>query len=96
MSYYLEDFEKRMFALIDKENSIQDEMRALQEEYEKNYYLQKGDRCIDRNGKMCWFSRINWGDCHSIGGYDMVCYPKKDGSPSNIEEYAYDLKKVKE
>lgn len=90
--YYLY---KGIQELKEKESSLQDEMHSLQKEYEKSYYLQKGDRCIDMNGKMCWFSRLYWKDCYDYGPSNMVCYPKKDGTPSNIEEeIVYVLKKV--
>lgn len=53
-----EDFVKQMRALNEKEMGIEYQKYKLQRQYLKEYPLQVNDKCVDRDGKVCWISKI--------------------------------------
>ena len=88
------DFEKQMRALNEKEREIAHQKHELQRQYLEEYPLQVGDKCVDRDGKVCWISNIRFFSESSTSMYFLVNYPKKNGERSNREQYAWEVTKV--
>lgn len=90
-----EDFEKQMRALNEKEKEIANQKWKLQRQYLKEYPLQVDDKCVDRDGKVCWISNIRFFGESSTSMYFLVNYPKKNGERSQVERSVYrELTKV--
>lgn len=86
-----------MKALIDKEMAIQQEERDLQNEYLSSYPIQPNDKCIDKEGKVYWISRLIFATPHSMNVHCMVNYQNKDGLRSKREQYYFDkITKIEE
>lgn len=79
------DFEKQMRALNEKEMEIVHQKYVLQRQYLKEYPLQVDDKCVDRDGKVCWISNIRFFNESSTSMYFLVNYPKKNGERSQVE-----------
>ncbi len=90
-----EEFEKRIKALVDKKNAIQQEIGKLQDEYLVSYPVQPNDMCVDENGKVCWISRISFSKDTPERVNIMVNYQKKDGTRSKREQYLYNILQIK-
>ena len=89
------DFEKQMRALNEKkEMEIAHQKHELQRQYLEEYPIQVDDKCVDRDGKVCWISNIRFFDKSSTSMYFLVNYPKKNGERSNREQYAWGVTKV--
>ena len=84
-----EEFEKRMSVLKDKSRAIEREIKNLQNEYLSSYPIQPNDKCIDREGRVFWISRLIFATPHSINVHCMVNYQNKDGSRSKREQYYF-------
>lgn len=83
-----EEFKKKISDIQNKMSDLRAEIRQAQKEYMDSYPINSGDKCIDSNGKVCWFSRI--GFTYSESTPDIkVFYPKKDGTRSMREQNAY-------
>lgn len=83
-----EEFKKRVYDINNKIFELKLEIRNAQKEYIASYPIKSGDKCIDDNGKVCWFSRLCF--TYSITVPDIkVFYPKKDGTQSMREQNAY-------
>ena len=90
-----EDFVKQMRALNEKEMEIAHQKHELQRQYLEEYPLQVGDKCVDRDGKVCWISNIRFLGESSTSMYFLVNYPKKNGERSQVEHSVYrELTKV--
>lgn len=90
-----EDFVKQMRALNEKEMEIAHQKHELQRQYLEEYPLQVGDKCVDRDGKVCWISNIRFLGESSTSMYFLVNYPKKNGERSQVERSVYrELTKV--
>lgn len=89
-----EDFVKQMRALNEKEMGIAYQKYELQRQYLKEYPLQVNDKCVDRDGKVCWISKIYFYDLSATFPHFTVNYAKKDGTRSNREQHAWGLTKV--
>lgn len=89
-----EDFVEQMRAFNEKEREIAHQKYELQRQYLKEYPLQVNDKCVDRDGKVCWVSKIYFYDSSATRPYSMVNYAKKDGTRSNREQYAWGVTKV--
>lgn len=81
-----EDFRKQMRVLKEKELEIKSQMYELQKQYLKEYPIQINDKCVDRNGKVCWVCKIHFYDLSTTGLQFMVNYAKKDGTPLGVKE----------
>lgn len=79
-----EDFVKQMRALNEKEMEIAHQKYALQRRYLKEYPLQVDDKCVDRDGKVCWISNIRFFSESSTSMYFLVNYPNKNGERSQV------------
>jgi hypothetical protein len=79
------DFEKQMRALNEKEMEIAHQKYELQRQYLKEYPLQVDDKCVNRDGKVCWISNIRFFSKSSTSMYFLVNYPKKNGERSQVE-----------
>ena len=90
-----EDFEKRMAALEDKEIAVRQEMKKLQREYLANYPIHPDDKCVDRDGKVCWVDSLCFLTHSSTKINFRVNYAKQDGSRSKRWMYVYDVTKFK-
>ena len=90
-----EEFEKRIKALVDKKNAIQQEIGKLQDEYLGSYPVQPNDMCVDENGKVCWISRMYFSKDTPQRVNIMVNYQKKDGTRSKREQYLYNKLQIK-
>ena len=83
-----EEFKKKISDIQNKMSDLRAEIRQAQKEYMDSYPINSGDKCIDSNGKVCWFSRICF--TYSASTPDIkVFYPKKDGTRSMREQNAY-------
>lgn len=80
-----EDFKKQMRALNEKEMEITHQKYELQRQYLKEYPLQVNDKCVDRDGKVCWISKIRFFNESSTSMCFLVNYPKKNGERSQVE-----------
>lgn len=80
-----EDFVKQMCALNKKEMEIAHQKYELQRQYLKEYPLQENDKCVDRDGKVCWISKIRFFNESSTSMCFLVNYPKKNGERSQVE-----------
>ena len=84
-----EEFRKRMKALLDKENAIQQEKKNLQNKYLASYPLQPGGKCINEVGITCWLNRVVFMSSSQTRPFHLINYPKKDGTRSKKEEYYF-------
>ena len=92
-----EDFEKQMRALNEKEMEIAHQKYVLQRQYLKEYPLQVDDKCVDRDGKVCWISSICFFNDSSTSMYFLVNYPKKNGERSQADRHVFTgLTKIQE
>lgn len=83
-----EEFKKKIWSIQDKIMELKTEIRNVQKEYIESYPIKPGDKCLDDQGRVCWFARI----CFSYSNYApdiKVFYSKKDGTPSIREQNAY-------
>lgn len=72
-------------------------MKKAQQSFIDDYPIKEGDKCVDENGRECWFKRIQFSDATSCEPQLFVNYPKKDGARSNIDQHCYvGITKVKE
>ena len=78
-------FVKQMRALNEKEMEIAHQKYALQRRYLKEYPLQVDDKCVDRDGKVCWISNIRFFSESSTSMYFLVNYPNKNGERSKAD-----------
>lgn len=88
------DFEKQMRALNEKGREIARQKYELKKQYLEEYPIQVDDKCVDRDGKVCWISNIRFLSESSTSMYFLVNYPKKNGERSNREQYAWGVTKV--
>lgn len=92
-----EELKEKMDVLRFKEQEIHKEMRELQKAYKDNYPLQKGDKCIDALGRICWFARLEFWSDSSCSPSTYIYCAKKDGTPTKVEKYTWlELTKVEE
>lgn len=89
-----EDFVKQMRALNKKEIEIARQKYELKKQYLEEYPIQVDDKCVDRDGKVCWISNIRFISESDTSMYFLVNYPKKNGERSNREQYAWEVTKV--
>lgn len=78
-------FVKKMRAFNEKEMEIAHQKWKLQRQYLKEYPLQENDKCVDRDGKVCWISKIRFFNESSTSMCFLVNYPKKNGERSQVE-----------
>ena len=78
------DFRERMRALNEKEIEIANQRDDLQRQYLEEYPIQINDKCVDRDGKVCWVSNIRFNGPHSLSPYFLVNYPKQNGERSRV------------
>ena len=91
------DFVKQMCALNEKEMEIAHQKYALQRRYLKEYPLQVDDKCVDRNGKVCWISNVRFFSPSSTVMYFSVNYPTKNGERSQANRNVFTrLTKIQE
>lgn len=64
-------------------------MNKAQESFIADYPLKDGDKCVDGEGRKCWFKRIPFSDVTSCKPLIIVNYPKKDGMRSNRDQYVF-------
>ena len=83
------EFVAKMNELQDKKKEIERMQTDLQEKYKKEYKLQRGDKCIDEEGKICWFERLVFFTSVKEACITQVKYAKKDGTPSGNERYTW-------
>lgn len=83
-----EEFKKKVFDIENRISDLKTEIRQAQKEYIDSFPIRPGDKCLDDQGRVCWFSRLQF----SYSSYTpdiKVYYPKKDGTPSMREQNAY-------
>ena len=85
-----EEFEKHMKVLDDKRIAIQQEMTNMQAEYIANYPIQPDDKCVDKEGKICWVKKLLFWTDLSTRLIIVVNYTNKDGSRSKRGYYLFD------
>lgn len=91
-----EEFKKKVSDIENKIMDLRREIRQAQKEYMDSYPIHSGDKCLDDQGRTCWFSRICFSYSNSTPDI-KVYYPKKDGNPSMREQNAYgNVTKIKE
>ena len=83
------DFEKQMRALNEKEMEIAHQKYELQRQYHKEYPLQVDDKCVNRDGKVCWISNVRFFSPSSTVMYFSVNYPKKNGERSQVDRNVF-------
>ena len=83
------EFVAKMNELQDKKKEIERMQTELQVKYKKEYELQRGDKCIDENGKICWFVRLDFFASVREACIATVHYAKKDGTQSRVESYTW-------
>ena len=64
-------------------------MAKAQQSFIEDYPIKDGDKCVDGNGRECWFKRIQFDDITSCTPLIYVNYPKKDGVRSNRDQHCF-------
>lgn len=83
-----EEFKRVMSSLNVERNTIESEMRKMQQKYADSYPIKEGDVCTDENGNKCWFKRLQFTHVGADYAIAIVNYPKKDGTRSNRDLHA--------
>ena len=82
-------FTQVMNALVKQHASLEADMRKAQQAFCEEYPIKEGDKCVDGDGKECWFKCLRFDSVTSRTPHVIVNYPKKDGSRSNRDLHAY-------
>lgn len=75
-----EEIKEQLKALVEKKKVINMEIEKLQDECLANYPIRPGDKCMDKEGRICWVDRLLFWDTSSILPTIFVYYQKKDGT----------------